>query len=60
MTGNDTLLIGYSKATGSDVAILAVGKKEPGEQTKILNWFQGKEAEDLYDKLANKKEEPNQ
>lgn len=46
----DTLLVSRS----GDV--LAVGRKRPNESVEIVNVFQGDEAEELYRRLLEKKE----
>lgn len=56
MKDSDTLLVGYDKSSGHDVAILIVGRKAPGEAVEIVNQFQGEEAVELYSKLLKKTE----
>lgn len=51
---SDTLLVGFDHSHG-DVAVLIIGCKNFGEKVQIINQFQGKEAEELYKKLAEKK-----
>lgn len=43
MKNSDTLLVGFDNKHG-DIAVLIVGRKEPGEKVQIINQFQGKEA----------------
>lgn len=50
---SDTLLVGFDHS-GGDVAVLIVGRKQPGENVEIVNQFQGEEAERLYQKLVTK------
>lgn len=50
MNNAETILVSRS---GS---VLVVGKKTPGKAVKILNAFEGKEAEELWEKLTVKKE----
>ena len=38
-----------------DVGVLIVGRKRPNQSVDIINAFQGKEAEELYNKLIGKK-----
>lgn len=45
MKNSDTLLVGFDNKHG-DIAVLIVGRKEPGEKVQIINQFQGKEAEE--------------
>lgn len=53
MKNSDTLLVGFDNKHG-DIAVLIVGRKEPGEKVQIINQLQGKEAEELYRKLSTK------
>lgn len=53
MKNSDTLLVGFDHRHG-DIAVLIIGRKEPGEKVQIINQFQGKEAEELYRKLSTK------
>ncbi len=53
MKNSDTLLVGFDNKHG-DIAVLIVGRKEPGEKVQIINQFQGKEAKELYQKLSTK------
>jgi len=50
---SDNLLVGFDHSHG-DIAVLIIGRKEPGDNVKIINQFQGKEAEELYEKLIKK------
>ena len=47
----DTVLVGFDHSHG-DPAILIVGRKAPGDNVRIINQFQGKEAEELYRNLV--------
>ena len=47
----DTVLVGFDHSHG-DLAVLIVGRKAPGDNVRIINQFQGKEAEELYQKLV--------
>lgn len=53
MKNSDTLFVGFDHRHG-DIAVLIIGRKEPGEKVQIINQFQGKEAEELYRKLSTK------
>lgn len=53
MKKSDTLLVGFDHSNG-DIAVLIVGRKEAGEVVQIVNQFQGKEAEELYQRLLQK------
>lgn len=49
----DTVLVGFDHShSHGDPAILIVGRKAPGDNVRIINQFQGKEAEELYQKLV--------
>lgn len=50
---SDTLLVGFDHSHG-DIAVLIIGRKEPDGKVQIVNQFQGKEAEELYKKLAER------
>lgn len=51
---SDNLLVGFDHSHG-DIAVLIIGRRNPGDKTvQIINQFQGKEAEELYGKLAEK------
>lgn len=51
---SDTLLTGFDHAHG-DIAVLIIGRKEADGKIQIVNQFQGKEAEELYERLVEKK-----
>ena len=53
MKNSDTMLVGFDNKHG-DIAVLIVGRKEPGERVQIIYQFQWKEAEELYRKLSTK------
>ena len=50
----DTLLAGFDHTHG-DIAVLNIGRKESDGKVQIVNQFQGKEAEELYERLVEKK-----
>ena len=52
---NETLLVGVDFTNGENVWVLIVGRKRPNQSVDIINAFQGKEAEELYNKLIGKK-----
>lgn len=54
MKDSDTLLVGFDHGHG-DIAVLIIGRKGAGENIQIINQFQGKEADELYQKLVEKK-----
>ena len=53
MKKSDTILVGFDHGHG-DIAVLIVGRKEHGGTVQIINQFQGKEAEELYQRLLRK------
>ena len=53
MKKSDTILVGFDHGQG-DSAVLIVGRKELGGTVQIINQFQGKEAEELYQRLLQK------
>ena len=57
-TGN--LIIGYNFSNGEDNGVLIVGTRTKGQNTYVINAFQGKEAKEIFEKLiAVKKEMPD-
>lgn len=54
MKDSDVLLVGFDHGHGN-IAVLIIGRKGAGENTQIINQFQGKEAEELYQRLVEKK-----
>lgn len=55
MKTTDTILVSYDFTHGKDVSVLIVGRKKPNQVVEIINAFQGKEAEELYNKLVTVK-----
>ena len=53
---SDSVLVGYDCAHGEDKAVLIVGKKKWNKPIEIINFFEGKEATDLWKKLMTVKE----
>lgn len=51
MKSNDSVIVSWDFSNGQDMSILLVGRVENGV-TKIINAFQGKEAEELMKKLV--------
>lgn len=51
MKSNDSVIVSWDLSNGQDMSILLVGRVENGV-TKIINPFQGKEAEELMKKLV--------
>lgn len=56
MKTSDTVVVCFDWTNGVDKSILAIGRKTPGEAIDIINVFSGEEAEALYSKLTQKKE----
>ncbi len=54
MNNSDILFVGFDHSSG-DIAMLIVGRKEAGGVVQIVNKFQGKEAEELYQRLLQKR-----
>ena len=54
-TGN--LIIGYNFSNGEDNGVLIVGTRIKGQNTDIINAFQGKEAKEIFEKLIAVKKE---
>lgn len=54
MRVTDSILVSvdFDLKGGPDTAILIVGKKKKGEAVDILNFFQGEEAIELWNKLT--------
>ena len=52
---NESLLVGVDFTNGEDIGVLIVGRKRTNQSVDIINAFQGKEAEELYNKLIGKK-----
>ena len=48
---NDSVIVSWDLSDGQDMSILLVGRVE-NSVTKIINAFQGKEAEELMKKLV--------
>ena len=51
MKSNDSVIVSWDLSNGQDMSILLVGRVENGV-TKIINAFQGKEAEELMKELV--------
>lgn len=56
---NGSIIVGYDFTNGKDKSVLVVGVKEWNESVTIINAFQGAEAEELFKKLTEKKENTN-
>lgn len=58
MKDSDTLLVGFDHSHG-DIAVLVIGRKDAGENVKVVNLFKGQKAEELYSKLITQEEKVN-
>ena len=47
----DTLIISYCRQEDKNNSVLIVGRKAPKKDADIVNAFQGKEADELYERL---------
>lgn len=52
---SDSILVGVNFTHGRDAGVLVVGRKRPNESVDVINMFQGKEAEELYERLITPK-----
>lgn len=56
METSGAVIVSWDFSNGKDVGVLLVGKKDPGKPIEIINAFQGKEAEELYQRLTTRKD----
>lgn len=49
----DILLASFEKTSG-DIPVFIIGRKEADGKIQIVNYFQGREAENLYERLVEK------
>ena len=52
MKSNDSVIVSWDFTNGQDEGILLVGHKTEKGPVKVINAFQGKEAEDIYKLLT--------
>lgn len=52
-----SLVIGYDFSNGEDNGVLIVGTRIKGQNTDIINAFQGKESKEIFEKLIAVKKE---
>lgn len=52
----DSILVAYTTNKETDTKVLVVGKKRMNQSVKIINAFDGDEAEELWNKLTTAKE----
>ena len=55
----DSVIVSFDCSNGMDKSVLVVGHKTQGEVVKIINAFQGKEAEDLWRRLTYREDKKN-
>lgn len=53
----DTILVSYVKYTKTDTSVLIVGRKRLNQSVEIINAFDGDTADELYNRLIDKKKE---
>lgn len=53
--GPGSLIVGYDFSHEKDLGVLIVGTRNSKGGTDVINAFQGKEAEELLDKLVTQK-----
>lgn len=54
MKESGSVIVSWDFSNGKDVGVLIVGKQKNGK-VEIVNAYQGKEAEELYEKLTVQK-----
>lgn len=52
----DSILVGFSVDPKKGIPVLIVGKKPKNKPVKVINAFEGEEAQALWNKLVVKKE----
>ena len=50
-----SLLVGFDRIPGKDIATLIVGVKKENEPVEIINAFENEEAIELYEKLITRR-----
>lgn len=56
MESTGCYLVSWDFTNGKDKSVVLVGIQEKGKPVTVVNAFQGKEAEDIIDKLSAKQE----
>lgn len=54
-----SVLVSYTLGDDENSSLMLVGQKQPGKDIVIVNALQGKEANELWNKLITKKEKQN-
>lgn len=57
MDSKGCYLVSWDFTHGKDKSIVLVGVQEKGKEVKVVNVFEGPEAEDIITKLSTKKQE---
>ena len=57
MMSTGCYLVSWDFTNGKDKSIVLIGVQEPGQAVKVVNAFEGKEAEDIITKLSTTKQE---
>lgn len=50
----DTLLVGYARENPYKPPVLIIGRERMNKSVEIINAFEGKDAEELYNRLTTK------
>ena len=56
MNSTGCYLVSWDFTNGKDKSVVLVGVQEKGQAVKVINAFEGKEAEDVIDKLSKKED----
>lgn len=51
-----SILVSYTKGNDTDASLMLVGQRQPGKDIVIVNAFQDKDADELWQRLITKKE----
>ena len=57
MISKGCYLVSWDFTNGKDKSVVLVGVQEKGQAVKVINAFEGKEAEDIIAKLSTQQEE---
>ena len=56
MNSKGCYLVSWDFTNGKDKSVVLVGIKEKGQEVKVVNAFEGEEAEDIIEKLTVKED----
>ena len=56
MNSTGCYLVSWDFTNGKDKSVVLVGVQEKGQAVKVINAFEGKEAEDVIEKLSKKED----